>query len=497
MAITYEQAIQALKAADAAGNVEDARKIAQIASKLKASNNVPHGTPETDPNWAANEMSAGGRFAAGAGKAIVDLGRGAGQMTGLVSGDDVQASRERDAALMDTGAGTAGNIAGSIAAFVPTMAIPGANTYTGAAALGGVFGALQPTTEDESRLKNTAVGGALGVAGQYGANKLAQVLKGKTLESTAKQSKNALKDAVLKNSQEAGYVVPKSEVSPTFLSNRAEGLAGKAALKQDMTLTNQQVSNSLARKVIGLADDQPITTDAIKSYQNTVSQPYREVASLSKKAASNLEKLKQVRNDAQAQWNFYNRSADPSALKIAKQLDGEAAALESQIESIASSKGSPDLLTRLREARKLLAQSYDVKRALNPVSGDIDTKVLARMLDKGKPLSDELKTIAEFGKTYPKFSGKGDMTPAPGVSKVEGMMMALLSGGGAAALGPAGLAAGALPLASPVVRKAMLTKAFQQSMVKPNYDVNMLVKALTGNKAQMLLKSAPAIGVTQ
>ena len=89
------------------------------------------------------------------------------------------------------------------------------------------------------------------------------------------------------------------------------------------------------------------------------------------------------------------------------------------------------------------------------------------------------------------------MTPAPGVSKVEGMMMALLSGGGAAALGPAGLAAGALPLASPVVRKAMLSQAFQKSMVKPNYDVNMLVKALTGNKAQTLLKAAPAIGVTQ
>ena len=60
-----------------------------------------------------------------------------------------------------------------VAGALPLAFVPGANTYAGAAALGGGFGALQPTVGDESRLLNTGVGTALGVAGKYGGDKLA------------------------------------------------------------------------------------------------------------------------------------------------------------------------------------------------------------------------------------------------------------------------------------------------------------------------------------
>lgn len=109
-------------------------------------------------------MSTFDKLAAGAGKAVADLGRGAGQMLGLVSDKDVAEARKRDEALMNTGAGMAGNIGGNILASLPALAIPGAQGAAGAALTGAGMAALQPTTADESRLKNMAIGGALGAA---------------------------------------------------------------------------------------------------------------------------------------------------------------------------------------------------------------------------------------------------------------------------------------------------------------------------------------------
>lgn len=93
-------------------------------------------------------------------------------LSGLVSGQQpsrlaqLQAEaadkRQIDAPLQATGGGKVGQIAGAL----PFAFIPGANTYAGAAVLGGATGALQPTVQGESRLLNTGVGGSLGVAGK-------------------------------------------------------------------------------------------------------------------------------------------------------------------------------------------------------------------------------------------------------------------------------------------------------------------------------------------
>jgi hypothetical protein len=112
-------------------------------------------------------MGAFERGAAGAGKALADLGRGLGQyiptiregeLSTLVTRDDVAEARRRDAPLMRTRGGTVGNLAGNIAMLAPTALIPGANTLTGAAAIGAATGALQPSTSGRETLTNTGLG---------------------------------------------------------------------------------------------------------------------------------------------------------------------------------------------------------------------------------------------------------------------------------------------------------------------------------------------------
>lgn len=123
-------------------------------------------SPEFQAKYGATSgMSTADKFFAGAGKAFVDLGRGAGQFLGVVNRDDVAKSRQLDKPLMETGAAKAGNITGNVAAMLPAAFIPGAATIPGAALIGGVSGLLAPSTSTSETLTNGALGGVLGVGG--------------------------------------------------------------------------------------------------------------------------------------------------------------------------------------------------------------------------------------------------------------------------------------------------------------------------------------------
>ena len=135
-------------------------------------------------------------FLAGAGKAFVDLGRGAKQLgvegANLIPGvnlqgqvDDLRQSqrdtRELDNPLLSTKAGLGGNISANVGlALAPgglarggTGAASGAlrafsnpNTFRAAAASGAIQGALQPVADDELRSVNVGLGAGLGVLGR-------------------------------------------------------------------------------------------------------------------------------------------------------------------------------------------------------------------------------------------------------------------------------------------------------------------------------------------
>lgn len=107
-------------------------------------------------------MSTTEKALAGIGKAFYDVGRGAGQLVGLVSRKDVEDARQRDAALMNTDAGKWGNIGGNMAMLAPTALIPGANTLAGSAVIGAASGLLQPSASTKETLSNVGVGAVTG-----------------------------------------------------------------------------------------------------------------------------------------------------------------------------------------------------------------------------------------------------------------------------------------------------------------------------------------------
>lgn len=430
----------------------------------------------------------GTRNLAAAGTALSNLWEGAKQIVGKGDEERIKANRQ----IAESA--PVGSIAGNVALLAPTALIPGANTVAGAGAVGAISGALQPTVGDESRLANIATGGAAGVAGQAVGNKIGSILQSraqqKAAELAAQQSRNSVKDATLAEARGAGFTIPNSEVAPSFLGNRLESLGGKAAIKQEATARNQEVANSLARKALGLPDDTPITQNAIDEIRKTAGKAYEEVSKLTPRAKDELEMLKQARNDAQGWFNAYNRSASPADLAKAKASREIADTLEKSLEDTAKQAGRPELISALRDARKEIAKSYTVQRALNPATGDISMPVLGRMNAKGAPLSDGLDVAARFQNAFPKFSTEGVKSPAAGVSKSEMLAAALLGAGGHTITGnPVGLTAAALPMLSHPARSLALSKALQKSPSYAPGAINKLLQELPPEEVGALMRA--------
>ena len=342
--------------------------------------------------------------------------------------------------------------------------------------VGGVTGAAAQATKEVTGSTAAAVGVAL-------VTPLA-LQQANRLISTTSSLNTPTRNLTLKDAQDAGYKVAPSSVNPSFVNNRLESLAGKAAVKQEAGIQNQAVTNTLAGKALGLPDGTPITEGTLQTYRKVMAAPYEQVSQMSPLAASALEKLKAARHEANLYFRHYDRSGDPASLKQAESQAAFAKSYETVLEKIALKNGQPALLKDLRAARQAIAKSYDVERALNVGDGNVSALVLGRLLDKGKPLSGELLTTARFAQAFPQVAREGAMIPSAGVSGTDPAMAAILASSGYGLAGPAGLLAGGLPLVRGPARKLALSDFYQEHMAQPGVPLSLgdvaLKSALAG-----------------
>lgn len=315
---------------------------------------------------------------------------------------------------------------------------------------------------------NAVIQAAPAILGQAVKGPLGTALADSKVAAAGRASRNSVKDATLEAARREGFIVPPSEYDPSFVGNRLESIGGKAAIKQQAEINNQQATNKVARREAGLQENDPISEANLEKARDQMAAPYREVAAVSTRAADALEKLKQARADAKVYWKHYGVSADPASLKKAQSLDQRAQVLEKVIDKEAGSVGKPDLLDQLRDARVRIAKNHNVDRALNVGDGNVDALVLGRMRDKGIPLTGGLKTIGDFAEAFPRFARQESKVPAPDVSKVEAMLSTGAGVGGAAAFGLPGVAAAAIPLIAPPIARSIALSRQGPKLYEPN-----------------------------
>jgi hypothetical protein len=236
---------------------------------------TPFGRIETGlktPQWLDRGL-------AGMGKAFADTAEGVAQLadrpldvlsprkptlTSLVTGapqsrvdqrrQAIEETRRRDAPLMDTTAGTVGNLLGNTAI---VAAVPGGSTLGGAAGIGAGLGFLQPSTGDGETLMNTALGAAGGAGGRQLANMI-----GRAAQRPGNLLTQGQRDAAAAG-QALGMRLPPGKASGSAPLQKIEAAleanpitsGGFDALKEG----NQRVLNRAAAKAIGENADEVST----------------------------------------------------------------------------------------------------------------------------------------------------------------------------------------------------------------------------------------------
>jgi hypothetical protein len=214
---TYSEVMQALRAADAAGNTEDAQRLAQIAQSMSS-------TKQEQPVGTLEQMFGVGspiaRFAKGA---IVDPILGFNQLVGEtgILGERVkqeargnirqveQAVQEGRRRIGSEGFDPyqlAGAVVSPINRLTPTAAAPTALGRVGqGAATGALFGGLQPVTDVdnyiEEKMKQIGIGTAFGgllSGGIESASKVSKVLKDVFQPVTQEGRTTALREYITK-----------------------------------------------------------------------------------------------------------------------------------------------------------------------------------------------------------------------------------------------------------------------------------------------------------
>lgn len=480
-------------------------------------------------------MSGLEKFVAGIGQGAHSQYQGTGQLLGLIGQDEVRATRDQDAALLASGWGKAGSFLGKMAApIVAAMTVPAASTVAGGAAIGGMLGLAEPVAEGNVA-QGKALSGLLGAAGGAAGQKVGNLIGGKVADHAAKRAAeaqaravaNATKDATTQTGIGLGYVVPPTHANPTMTNRLLEGLAGKLTTGQAAAEKNQAVTDAVAKRVLGIADDQPLTVGAVESVRKSAGQAYeslkgfaqpfkadtqyiddlakisgetgalsREIPELASKDVDEfigafarqdfappvaVEAIKKLRANAKSLF----KSDDPQKVAMARASRQIADSIEGLIERNLAASGDDALLASFKQARELIAKSYTIEDAINEGTGHVIARKLASQLAAGKPLSGELKDAAKFAQAYPKATQEVTSS-MPGISPLD------YYGSGAAAVASGNPLPLLFPAARMGARSGLLSPAYQKAMTKPNYSAGELEGLLSG----LLSKSGGLAGMS-
>jgi hypothetical protein len=419
--------------------------------------------------------------------------------------------------------------AGNALAFAPTTMIPGANTYTGAAIIGGGLGLLQPTMDDNvvrGKVTNTAYGVGGGLFGKKIGDVLGKVLARRNARiETAKPVMEA-RSGQIADFQNEGYVIPPADVDAGFGSKVLNALSGQAKTQQKASSINQPVTNKLVARDLGLDPEQPITREAIAGVRKKAGQAYEVIrgtgrveadaqyktalAELNKAnenavkdfpelANTELQDLVKAANkdgfDASSAVDaigIFRDKADSFYASGDKKLGAATKKIADEMEAMLGrhlvKTGTPDdVLANFQGARKLIAKTYTADKALNSSTGNISAQKLGKEVGKGRPLEGGMRKAGEFAQSFNKSAQEITNTNPYTIAD------AFVGGIGGMYTGGAMTAAVA---ARPVARSLILNPAYQKAFVNPQMPGPSLGVLLEGaERSAIPLSTLSAIGL--
>lgn len=305
-----------------------------------------------------------------------------------------------------------------------------------------------------------------------------------------------------------GIRLTPEEAQSGFVGRAVQSLSGAAKLERENARRNATDVNAAATNQVGLTDTSPAAFDAARAPHNAVYDAMSQIGNVPTDtayqtatanvanrtgqgsfgfrptpdiqalrdnysgvqqfdAADAVQEVRQLRASARQNLNAPH-APDQNALGHAQlQI---ANAIEDQLDrhiqagSFVMPDGSPLTVDRLRGARQSLAQLHSVEDALDTTN--VSPRELHRQLERGVPLTGNLRTIAEAYGNFPRsLQDVSAIRNSGPFSVLDGTVGTLLGGAGhlaglpvAAATGPAVAAM----LARPLARASLASRLYQR-----------------------------------
>lgn len=538
MASNLDRLENALIRAHEAGDTEAAQLLAGEIRHARVAEQIANDPISRGARNFANEIPVGQQIFAGFHKAVRDVGRGAGQMAGVLSQADIDEAKQTDAPLMRTGGGIAGNILGNAAVYAPMAAIPGMNTYKGAALMGEIGGALMPVATGESRLENTLLGGASGMAGQAVGNAVGRVISPVSSRLTPEA------EALAREAERRGIPLTAGQRTGSKPLQIAESVLENLPLTSGSQLARKQAQREAFNKAVGGtfgSTDSAITPDVVGTAKSRIGQQFTDLASRNTLNADDALISALAKAESRA-----NRELTPDVARIVNNkiedifariqpgdtMPGTAyRALDSELGRQVRNSANGDVRNAIGELRSALRNAMDSsispadQAAWNTARRQYANLMTVAPEAAKSPTGDisgrTLLSAALRGNRNAKFGGPSDIADLGRIGKqfiadqVQDSgsaqrlaMQSLLTGGGGAGVGAAGAYAtgnnpmegalygagvGAAGLVSPRVIQALMNSKAGQAYLKNQVMTPGARKALAASLQTGAIASMPAI----
>lgn len=244
--------------------------------------------------------------------------------------------------------------------------------------------------------------------------------------------------------QRLGIAVNPAETNPNVKTKMLVGATGEAVVNAKAVKANLPKWNEVARKDLGLPENTPLTAESFEKSRAPHYQPYEEIRKMGVLQASDdvLNDLSSLKLDPLSTSNpekamkvngvvdrtlgqvaeglngdnvvgqirgfrkdatrvLKNPNSSPIDIDVAEAQIGIASALENLIEANVK---DPKTLDRLRNARQAIAKSHDWERATGVTTQQVDPLQIAKMAEKGAPLTGVLADVAKVAGNFPEIA---------------------------------------------------------------------------------------------
>lgn len=314
-----------------------------------------------------------------------------------------------------------------------------------------------------------------------------------------------------------GYVAPPATTNPSTTNRVLESvLTGKKGIEHAAEAQNSELTQTLAKKALGLHPDIPLNPDVVKQIFAEQADAMKDVANAgfmkpdkwytralddiqatsqksgkfaevlkdtgleskieglknvpnqftADSAVAAIKQLRELKSDAYAQGNAtlgdaYRKASDAIENLIQRNLERKAnldLSAEGAADSLTAARQAAQTLAKFKSARVLMAKAGEVERAMNPTTGEINALKLAKS-PNAAALTDQLATIRDAANTFPKVMGPVKGSGA--VSQLEG------AGAIGTALATKDPGFAGIPVLRDLFRQWLLSKSGQSLLAQP------------------------------